>query len=149
MKKLTNKREAPLVMSQWLGDSESLRIYNKLAEYEDTELSPNTCKNYKLFEDEVIASGRTFNHIIKMLEMDDSGLIPKLHIGDSIYFRVKGMNQFGEHVDFIQTQKITRIDIDERGILYRSATERFMLEDIGKSVFLTREEAEEKLKELK
>lgn len=35
MDRLTERRENKLVMSQWLGDSESLRIYNRLAHYED------------------------------------------------------------------------------------------------------------------
>jgi|GEM_PF-2651573 len=37
MERLTQRRETPLVMSMWGGDSESLRIYNRLAEYENTE----------------------------------------------------------------------------------------------------------------
>ena len=35
MKRLTEKREAPLVMSMWAKDSQSLRIYNRLAAIED------------------------------------------------------------------------------------------------------------------
>lgn len=35
MKRLTEKRDAPLVMSMWPGDSLSLRIYNRLAAIED------------------------------------------------------------------------------------------------------------------
>ncbi len=33
--RITEKRETPLVMSQWSGDSYSLKIYNRLAELED------------------------------------------------------------------------------------------------------------------
>jgi hypothetical protein len=43
---------------------------HKLAEYENTGLTPEVCKNYKLFEDEVIASGRDFNYILKLLKDD-------------------------------------------------------------------------------
>lgn len=35
MKRLTEKRESPLVMSMWAKDSQSLRIYNRLADIED------------------------------------------------------------------------------------------------------------------
>ena len=35
MKRLTEKRDTPLVMSMWPGDSQSLRIYNRLAAIED------------------------------------------------------------------------------------------------------------------
>lgn len=34
-KRLTEKRETPLVMSQWSGDSNSLKIYNRLSKLED------------------------------------------------------------------------------------------------------------------
>lgn len=40
MARLTEKRDTPLVMSMWAGDSQSLRIYNRLAAYEDTGLEP-------------------------------------------------------------------------------------------------------------
>ena len=33
--RLTERRETPLVMSMWSGDSHSLKIYNRLAELED------------------------------------------------------------------------------------------------------------------
>ena len=34
-KRLTEKRESPLVMSMWAGTSKDLKIYNRLAELED------------------------------------------------------------------------------------------------------------------
>ena len=40
MGRLTEKRDTPLVMSMWPGDSRSLRIYNRLAAIEDTGLEP-------------------------------------------------------------------------------------------------------------
>ena len=33
--RLTERRDTPLVMSMWAGDSESLKIYNRLAELEN------------------------------------------------------------------------------------------------------------------
>lgn len=33
--RITERRETPLVMSMWAGDSHSLKIYNRLAELED------------------------------------------------------------------------------------------------------------------
>ena len=89
-----------------------------------------------------------FNKAIELLRLEESGRLPLLNIGDDVYFRVKGRNQFGEYVDFIQTQKIGRIDIDVNGILYCTASVKFIISDLGKSVFLTRDEAEEKLKEM-
>lgn len=34
-KRITERRETPLVMSMWAGDSESLKIYNRLVELEN------------------------------------------------------------------------------------------------------------------
>lgn len=34
-KRITERRETPLVMSMWAGDSHSLKIHNRLAELED------------------------------------------------------------------------------------------------------------------
>ena len=44
MERLTEKRDTPLVMSMWPGDSRSLRIYNRLSAYEDTGLEPEDIK---------------------------------------------------------------------------------------------------------
>ena len=42
--RLTERRDTPLVMSMWSGDSDSLKVYNRLAELEDKiesgELAP-------------------------------------------------------------------------------------------------------------
>lgn len=42
--RLTERRDTPLVMSMWAGDSKSLQVYNRLAELEDKiergELAP-------------------------------------------------------------------------------------------------------------
>lgn len=40
---------------------------DRLAAYEDTELEPEICAEYKKFEDEIVASGMTFNHLIELL----------------------------------------------------------------------------------
>lgn len=34
-KRLTKRRETPLTMSMWAGDSESLKVYNRLVQLED------------------------------------------------------------------------------------------------------------------
>lgn len=34
-KRITERRDTPLTMSMWPGDSESLKVYNRLAELED------------------------------------------------------------------------------------------------------------------
>lgn len=46
-------------------------IESELEAYRDTGLTPDVCMNYKIFEDEVIASGRDFNHILELLKLDE------------------------------------------------------------------------------
>jgi hypothetical protein len=84
-----------------------------------------------------------FERLAEYEDLEEQGLLPALHIGEDVYFRANGRNQFGEYVDFIQTQKITKIDIDLTGVLYCTASVKFILDDIGKTVFLSRKEAEQ------
>lgn len=39
-----------------------------MAVYEDTGLTPDVCKNYKLFEDELISKGITFNELLRYID---------------------------------------------------------------------------------
>lgn len=55
--RITERRETPLVMSMWAGDSESLKVYNRLAELEDKiergELIERTSEEYSAVRKEV------------------------------------------------------------------------------------------------
>ena len=44
MERLTEHREGPLAMSMWAGSQKELQIYNRLAAYEDTGLTPEEVK---------------------------------------------------------------------------------------------------------
>lgn len=45
---------------------------DRLAAYEDTGLEPEICAEYKKFEDEIVASGKDFNHLIALLRAEES-----------------------------------------------------------------------------
>lgn len=47
--------------------------FDRLAAYEDTGMEPDTCANYKQFEDEVISKCVTFKHILELLEAEQDG----------------------------------------------------------------------------
>ena len=51
----------------------AMEIYWRLKAYEDTGLEPEICAEYKKFEDEIVASGKTFNHLIKLLQAEKEG----------------------------------------------------------------------------
>lgn len=42
----------------------------RLSAYEDTGLKPEDCTEYRKFEDEIIASGKTFGRLIELLRAD-------------------------------------------------------------------------------
>ena len=51
----------------------AMEIYWRLKAYEDTGLEPEICAEYKKFEDEIVASGETFNHLIELLRAEKEG----------------------------------------------------------------------------
>lgn len=57
--------------------------WSRLAAYEDTGLEPEICAEYKKFEDEIVASGKTFDHLIKLLQVEKEGRLTVLPGPDS------------------------------------------------------------------
>lgn len=42
-------------------------IFNRLAQYEDTDMPPDVVAEYKKFEDELVASGLTFGEVLELI----------------------------------------------------------------------------------
>ena len=126
------------------------RLKDRLAAYEDTGLEPAMCANYKTFEDEAISKGVTFKRIVALMEADRTGRLAVLpcKVGDRLYevtgrktisvYKVKAIRVelFGLFIEW---------DIVE-GLVWKSLA-GINAGEIGKTVFLTREEAEKALKE--
>lgn len=53
----------------------AMDFYWRLKAYEDTELDPEMCANYKTFEDEAISKGVPFKRIVALMEADRAGLL--------------------------------------------------------------------------
>lgn len=53
-------------------------ICERLAAYEDTGLTPDVCAEYRKFEDEVVASGKTFGRLLELLRADTDGRVAVL-----------------------------------------------------------------------
>lgn len=49
------------------------KVFNRLAEYEDTCLPPEICKEYKTFEDEIVSKGLTVKRIVELMNADAEG----------------------------------------------------------------------------
>lgn len=118
-------------------------LVDRLASYEDMGLTPENCAEYKKFEDEIIASGKTFGRLIELLNADKAGRLVALpcKVGDTIY-----------HIDKVRTSHFEddKIIIDDEGRweIYEMPFALIHLPYIGKSYFLTREEAEKALEDM-
>lgn len=117
------------------------RLKARLAAYEDTGLEPAMCANYKTFEDEAISKGVTFKRIIALMEADRTGrlVVQPCKMGDVLY-RASPSGVVVHRV---------------ANVVYRGLTKRWYIdtipnlpyasEELGKTVFFTREEAEKAL----
>lgn len=135
-----------------------------LREYLDTGLEPAMCANYKTFEDEAISKGVTFKRIVALMEADRAGLLVVLPckdwlevvFGDQVLF-------WGIDKDYVE-QPIREISLDDadrigwydgyKTVFLKGTDENgeaweFYPEGIGKTVFLTHEEAKKALEAMK
>lgn len=140
------------------------RCVERLAEYEDTGLEPAMCANYKTFENEAISKGVPFKRIVTLMEADRAGrlvVLPRkdwleVVFGDQVLF-------WGIDKDYVE-QPIREISLDDadrigwydgyKTVFLKGTDENgeaweFYPEEIGKTVFLTREEAERALEAMK
>lgn len=117
------------------------RLLWRLAAYEDTELEPAMCANYKTFEDEAISKGVTFKRIIALMEADRTGRLVVLpcKVGDVLYRASPSGVVVHRVVNVVYRGLTSRWYIDTiPNLPYAS-------EELGKTTFLTREEAEKAL----
>ena len=121
------------------------RIYARLAVYEDTGLEPEDLK--KAFnETEILklaaqALSTTPDHLRDLLQAERDGRLVVLpcKVGDTVYFTLLGR--------IIEKPVFSIVSFSASARIYCAGTsEYFRPEDFGKTVFLTREEAEAALK---
>ena len=128
------------------------KVWERLKAYEDTGLEPAMCANYKTFEDEAISKSVTFKRIVALMEADRTGRLEVLpcKVGDRLY-EVTGRKT-------ISVYKVRAIRVELFGLFIEwDIVEGFVWQslsginagEIGKTVFLTREEAEKALEAMK
>lgn len=146
------------------GSCSQREVWEKLKAYEATGLDPEMCANYKTFEDEAISKGVPFKRIVALMEADRAGLLVALPckdwlevvFGDQVLF-------WGIDKDYAE-QPIREISLDDadrigwydgyKTVFLKGTDENgeaweFYPEEIGKTVFLTREAAEKALEAMK
>lgn len=144
-------------------------IMMRLAAYEDTELEPAMCANYKTFEDEAISKGVPFKRIVALMEADRAGRLVVLpcKVGDTVWAasgkiikcEIEEMYLCdGGGIEYLVTFDCDGADCKgcpfnrweqdcsgERYCECEYGCSSFKDSDIGKTVFLTREEADRAL----
>ena len=123
-----------------------------LREYLDTGLEPAVCANYKTFEDEAISKGVPFKRIVALMEADRAGRLAVLPCkpGDTVY-EVTSRKTISEYrVKAIRVELFcTFIEWDIVAGFVDKSIFGVPVNEIGKTVFLTRKEAETALEAMK
>lgn len=130
----------------------SAELRGRLMQYEDTGLEPAMCANYKTFEDEAISKGVPFKRIVALMEADRAGRLAVLpcKAGDTVY-EVTSRKTISEYrVKAIRVELFcTFIEWDIVAGFVDKSIFGIPVDEIGKTVFLTREEAEKALEAMK
>ena len=128
-------------------------LRGRLMQYEDTGLEPAMCANYKTFEDEAISKGVTFKRIVALMEADRAGRLVVLpcKVGDTVWAILGGKKYACKCI-------VEYVNIGGRGLgttivlcEAEGLREQYgvTVAAFGKTVFLTREEAEKALEAMK
>ena len=132
------------------GACSARKVWERLKAYEDTGLEPAMCANYKTFEDEAISKGVTFKRIVALMEADRAGRLAVLpcKVGDTVY-EVTSRKTISEYrIKAIRVELFcTFIEWDITAGFVNKSIFGVPVDEIGKTVFLTREEAEKALEE--
>jgi hypothetical protein len=127
-------------------------LRGRLMQYEDTGLEPAVCANYKTFEDEAISKGVPFKRIVALMEADRAGRLAVLpcKAGDTVY-EVTSRKTISEYrVKAIRVELFcTFIEWDIVAGFVDKSIFGIPVDEIGKTVFLTREAAEKALEAMK
>ena len=116
-----------------------------LRQYLDTGMTPEQCENAKVIIESVFSDDTSkAERIRKLLKADEDGRLVVLpcKVGDTVYFALLGRIIEKQVFSIVSFSNSTRIYCD-------GTSEFFRPEDIGKTFFLTREEAEAALEAMK
>ena len=123
-------------------------LRGRLMQYEDTGLEPAMCANYKTFEDEAISKGFTFKRIVELMEADRACLLVVLPVRPVLTQSIGSMLYIIEDGEIVEDSLCEALvgmgSNGEINIFYTTLSDQISFEqaDIGKTVFLTREDAE-------
>ena len=122
-------------------------LYGRLKAYEDTGLTPEEFTAYWAFIQDLIGdqkASEALSSFRKLAEADKAGRVVVLpcKVGDTVYFALLGR--------IIEKQVFSIVSFSNSTRIYCGGTsEYFRPEDIGKTFFLTHEEAKKALEAMK
>ena len=117
------------------------QVWERLKQYEDSKLSPEDAANLHAILR--LGDGMTLMRLRELAVADQEGRVIALpcKVGDTVYFALLGRIIEKQVFSIVSFSNSTRIYCD-------GTSEYFRPEDIGKTFFLAREEAEKALAEM-
>lgn len=135
-------------------DCSQKQVWERLKAYEDTGLSPIACEESAKIDKELSECGYSISRMVELMCADKEGRVVVLpcKVGDTVYAIVQVFGDDGVRPRIIE-KKITGIGgnalnkvwMVNKGNKYE---DRFSPSEFGRTVFLTREEAEKALAEM-
>lgn len=128
------------------------QVWERLKAYEDAGLSPQACAEAREIEETLSGFDYSISRMVELMKADKDGRVVVLpcKVGDTIYFvNAKHILEFtvvGYAVDEIGISWVYSEHVDKTGHTYERT---FSPDRIGKTTFLSREEAEKALAEMK
>lgn len=116
------------------------QVWERLKQYEDSGLSPIACEEARKIEDGLSDHDYSIARMVELMQADKAGRVVVLpcRVGDTVYFALLGR--------VIEKQVFSIVSFSNSTRIYCGGTsEYFRPEDIGKTFFFTREEAEKAL----
>lgn len=128
------------------GNCTQKEVWERLKKYEDAGLSPQACRQSREIEDGLSGVGYSISRMVELMKADKDGrvLILPCKVGDMAYWVHNGVIT-GCHVHRIQVNRKGTFVFLKSTISHGGFRTDVCL---GKTVFLTREEAEKALAEM-
>ena len=125
------------------GNCSQKQVWERLKEYEDAGLSPQACRQAREIEEGLPGEDYSISRMVELMNADKAGRVVVLPCkpGDELW-------TYGTFLYGMVVYKFTVSDVSTfngQTVLNSLQYGTFRAEDIGKTVFLTREEAEKSL----
>ena len=133
------------------GDCTQKQVWERLKAYEDAGLSPQACAQCREIEEGLSSTDYSISRMLELMCADKDGhvLILPCKVGETVYFvNAKQILEFtvvGYAVDETGISWVDSEHVDKTGHTYERT---FSPDRIGKTTFLSREEAEKALQEM-